>query len=103
MRLDAHFPAYNTDQNCQPTPHQADGAGLWNGGLGSAIRDDVGIQRNCAISRQGTSATDAGAGIQSDAGKRENISRERGGCAKRRGAADLPIYVRSQAIGENNS
>ena len=103
MRLGAHFPTYGTNQNCQPTAHQAYSAGLWNSGLGSAIGDDVVIQRHCTISRQGTSATDACAGIQRDAGKRENISRERGGCTKRRGAADLPIYVRSQTIGKNNS
>ena len=40
----------------------------------SAIRgDDVNIQRHCTISRQGTTAGDACAVVESDAGNRENV------------------------------
>ena len=102
-KLDAQFPARYAGQNYQSTPHQAYGAGFGRAHAGTALGgDDIIIQRHCTISRQGAPASDSCAVIQSDAGKRENVSCELGACTESRGAANHPKHVLIWTIGKNN-
>src|ERR1019366_10437607 len=89
---------------CQPRPQQAQGAGLWNRRLGAATTsDNVVIQRDCAVDRQSAAAADAGAGIQGNAGERENIPFECRRGAESGRAPNLPIDVRvCQTTTEND-
>ena len=57
----------------------------------AAAANAVGIQRYCASLRQGPTAVNCCAGVQGDAGEREDISFERSSCTEGRGAADRPI------------
>ena len=101
-QVDAPSQTCCTGQNCQPTPHQAYGAGLWNSPRGFATSDDVIIHRHCTSSRQGTPASDACAVIQGDAVQRENVPYELSGCTESRGAANHPKHVLIWTIGKNN-
>ena len=74
-------------------------ATLWSG----RWVDEVGIHRHGASDRQGSAAGNAGAGIQGNACRRENIPFELSGGTKSRRAADLPKdAVALTAIGKNN-
>ena len=101
---DAHFPASRASQNDQARPQQTQSSGFWNRRAASAsaasasaaatTSDCVIVQRHCPGLRQGAPAPDGCAGVQGDAGQRENISLERGRCTESRGAAHLPKHVR---------
>ena len=102
--LDAQFSTCCAGQNCQSRPQQAQSARFWDSRSAAATAsDDITIQGHGTISRQGAPATDGCAGIQGDAGERENISLKRRRCAESRGAANLPVHVRvRQTIAKNN-